>query len=238
MNALTSSWQESPHRGPARDPSDAKRHTVNGGGHPTRFHGGILSGAGNRVRNVNGMCVGETWRDGDDWRAEMEASIKDRDHPGRGIDFCKGVITLPEPLNGLLGPVDHPPRTEQELLEEMEAKMKEYPTLKEGWDGYDAEPLIPESLGDARKFLAHRPEGARVPFVALNTNGEVELHWEEKRVYADIVFEGDGKFHYFAIGRTLSGQDISHNAEDCVADSCWPDGLVEVVRIIDETAPG
>ncbi len=265
MNAFTSSWQESlhreglphghgatprlgegqesphreelPRREPVRDPGDVERRAVTGVAHPIGFHGGILGGAGNRVRNANGMRAGEAWRDGDDWLAEMESSIKDNDHPGRGVDLCKGVVTLPEPLNGILRFVDNPPQTEQELLEEMEAKMRVYPTLEEGWDGYDAEPLNPESLGDARKFLAHRPKGAKVPTVALSPTGEVGLYWEEKRVFAHIVFEGNGKFYYYAVGRTLSGKDISHDAEDCDADSCWPAGLLEAVRVIDETAP-
>ncbi len=236
MNALASSWQEPPHRGPVRDPNDAERRTVNGGVHLTRFHGGILGGAGNRVRNVSGMRAGETWMDGDDWLAEMESSIKDSDHPGRGMGLRESAETLPEPLNGLLRPATHPPRTERELLEMMEAKMRVYPTLEEGWDGYDAEPLIPESLGDARKFLAHRPKGARVPFVGICLTGEVGLYWEEKRVFAQITFEGNGKFYYHADCRTLSGQDISHQAEDCVADSCWPASLLEVVREIGRVA--
>ena len=86
--------------------------------------------------------------------------------------------------------------------------MKVYPTLEEGWDGYDAEPLVPGTLSDARKFLAHRPEGVKVPFVEINTTGEVGLYWEEGRIFALITFEGNGKFYYHAGCRTPSGKDI------------------------------
>ncbi len=236
MNAVTSSWQESlhregflhsdrfypsgtvvqgpPRREPVRDLGDAECRAVNGVAPLARSHADILGGAGNGVRNGNGMRAGEVWRRDVDWLAEMEASRKDS------------------------RPVDNPPQTEQELLEEMEAKMREYPTLKEGWDGYDAEPLIPGSLDDARKFLAHRPTGVKVPFVGLNAAGEIELYWEEKRVTADIVFEGNGKFYYYAVYRPLSGKDIWRQAEDCDADSRWPAGLVEVVREIGQAVPG
>lgn len=122
---------------------------------------------------------------------------------------------------------------EGKMLELIEKRLDEYSRLEADWDGYSASPASAESLRDARIFIGHRPQGLRLPYPALETNGEVGFTWEFGNVCADVILEGDGTFHYLARVRDKDGSESECSGEDCRADSEWPEDLVRALEKID-----
>ena len=60
----------------------------------------------------------------------------------------------------------------------------------EGWDGYDAAPVSPESGGRAEQLIGLLPEGIQAPNVVPEPTGDIGFEW----------FRGNGK--HFTLGIT------------------------------------
>lgn len=232
MSALGPPGQEAPHLGTAGGRGGVARHAGGGRADLAALHTGVRGDVESPEYSPSfwGQHLLPVVPHGLSGDAPQDSP------PDTITDLRSGPVMKPDLSNGFLRLVHYPFRTEQELLEKLEADMRRYPTLAEGWDGYGAEPLIPESLDDGRKFLAHRPKGVKVPFAELSPTGEFGLYWEEGRAFAQIVFEGNGKFYYLACCRPPVGEDIWHQGEDCDADSRWPAGLLDVVREVERAA--
>ncbi len=123
-----------------------------------------------------------------------------------------------------------PRRTESEMRELIETELSRYPTLQHGWDGYSAKPASPDSLRDVRKFLSMRPADVPLPYPALDCEGAVGVHWDNRDLSVAATFEGDGTF-YFVVFRYSGGKKIGwHGADDCPVDSEWPESLAGPLR--------
>ncbi len=123
-----------------------------------------------------------------------------------------------------------PRRTEAEMRELLETQLSHYATLPDDWDGYSSKAVSPDTLTDARKFLAMRPDDIRLPYPSLGTDGSVELCWDSADLSVSISFEGDGKFHFLVLrysGGKKTGRDW---AEDCPIDAEWPEALANPLR--------
>lgn len=65
-----------------------------------------------------------------------------------------------------------------------------------GWDGYDAEPLSPESVVSTGRLIELLPEGVKIPSVVPEPTGDIVLEWRT----------GDQK--YFTM--SISGQILTY----------------------------
>lgn len=56
----------------------------------------------------------------------------------------------------------------------------------QGWDGYDAEPVSPDSANSALELLKNLPDGIRTPTVVPEPNGDIALEWrtDEQRHFS------------------------------------------------------
>jgi hypothetical protein len=46
------------------------------------------------------------------------------------------------------------------------------------WDSYGAEPVIPEAIGNALKFIKALPLGVPIPAIATEPDGEIAFDWQ------------------------------------------------------------
>lgn len=92
-----------------------------------------------------------------------------------------------------------------------------------------------EAVNDALTFLDGRPGDIPLPYPEEGTEGDVGVYWDIRHanVFAEVTFEGDGTFAYFAV----------HGVPGAVAEKCgndgvdaadpWPDDLLRILRIQD-----
>lgn len=95
----------------------------------------------------------------------------------------------------------------QKLYQDLAA----YSKLEPGWDGYNADPVMPGSLIDARVFVSSLPPQYFLPEPMLASDGEISLYWEINGVYLEASFPGDGTYHYiFNAGSVRFASDDVH----------------------------
>ena len=119
--------------------------------------------------------------------------------------------------------------SESELREEL----RSYARLDENWDGNGAKAPSQEAVNDAFTFLDGRPGDIPPPYPEEGTEGDVGVYWDfrDAQVFAEVTFEGDGTYAYFAV-RGVPG---------AVADKCgndgmdvrgpWPDDVLRILRL-------
>jgi len=68
------------------------------------------------------------------------------------------------------------------------------------WDGYDASPIMPRTIGVASRFLEALPIGTRMPIVGAEPDGEVTFEWyrSPRRILSVSISPG-GEIHYAAL---------------------------------------
>ena len=74
-----------------------------------------------------------------------------------------------------------------------------------------------EAVNDALTFLDGRPGDIPLPYPEEGTEGDVGVYWDIRHahVFAEVTFEGDGTFAYFAV----------HGVPGAVAEKCGNDGV-------------
>lgn len=129
---------------------------------------------------------------------------------------------------------DEPPRRddfpEEEIQREIDEKFALYEILEPGWDSYEADPLNPKSLADARKFLEQRPKDIRLPFPELGSDGIVGLYWDVKRGYASVGFEGNGLFSYYVRMSQDGAAPRKFLGDDYPYSDGWPEEFLSILR--------
>lgn len=110
-----------------------------------------------------------------------------------------------------------------------------YAHLDDNWDGDGANAPSQEAVNDALTFLNGRPSDIPLPYPEEGTEGDVGVYWDIRHahVFAEVTFEGDGTFAYFAV----------HGVPGAVAEKCgkdgvdaadpWPDDMLRILRIQD-----
>jgi hypothetical protein len=66
-----------------------------------------------------------------------------------------------------------------------------------GWDGYDAQPISPQTQRNARAFLEDLPMWLQAPDIVPEPDGEIAIEWDlgPGRIFSVSI--GDtGKLHY------------------------------------------
>lgn len=93
------------------------------------------------------------------------------------------------------------------------------------WDGYEAEPVIRESIEHARSFLRALPLGMAPPTLGVEPDGQVTLEWyASPRRLLSVSMSPDGNLHYAA----LIGATRQFGTEPFFGEV--PRAIVELIR--------
>lgn len=120
--------------------------------------------------------------------------------PASYLELSYDSILVPSTLVG----------AKESAMQRLRRELESYKSLKEGWDGYCAEPANQHSIMDARVFLSSLPESLPVPSPMLASDGEVSLFWETGKGYLEASFPGDSTYHYIfnAPGIRVGADDL------------------------------
>ena len=70
----------------------------------------------------------------------------------------------------------------------------------EGWDGYDAAPVTPETYMNAYEVVESLPRGIPVPAVGAEPDGQLTFEWySNPRRLLSVSVTPDGDLHYAAL---------------------------------------
>jgi hypothetical protein len=119
----------------------------------------------------------------------------------------KAVMKYEEAFGLLSVPIGHVDKTAK--LEQVIEQLIEYLNLKEDWDGYGGVVPSEKTVNEAIQFVKTLPEIMPLPEPMIAGSGAIGLYWDEKGIYAEIGFEGDGTFWCYAENaqRDEAGQD-------------------------------
>jgi hypothetical protein len=99
-------------------------------------------------------------------------------------------------------------RNRQVHLQKLIGILYDYLGLPNDWDGYDGVAPKLKTIKDAIALIEILPNSIKLPKPMLGGSGVVGLYWEKNDIYAEICFEGDGSFWYYATdGNTEVGED-------------------------------
>ena len=118
---------------------------------------------------------------------------------------------------------------ESKLRQELDS----YVRLGDNWDGDGAKAPSQEAVKDALAFLDCRPGDIPLPFPEEGTEGNVGVYWDDRhaQMFAEVIFEGDGTYAYFAV-RGLPGNVTEKcGIDDLDVAAPWPDDLVRILRM-------
>ena len=122
-----------------------------------------------------------------------------------------------------------PKRSQPSMQDRLDATLLSYLALPEGWDGYQGSPVPQEAVEDAMFFASLRPADIRIPYAQVSSTGEVGLYWREEGVHAEVFFEGNGTYYYYASWTDADGNEIERYKDDCKISDGWSEGLLEVL---------
>lgn len=77
------------------------------------------------------------------------------------------------------------------------ADIAEYVGRAEGWDGFEARPIDPLAISDARQFVSLLPDEVPPPLDQPCADGEVSLIWRFGDSFAEVSFPGDHTFYWY-----------------------------------------
>jgi hypothetical protein len=60
----------------------------------------------------------------------------------------------------------------------------------QGWDGYNAQPVLRESAGSVADFVRNLPEGIQMPTVVPEPDGDLALEWQAGEHLFSVSFSG------------------------------------------------
>ena len=129
-------------------------------------------------------------------------------------------------------PCEIPRRSEAERR--LRSELTSYAELDDNWDGQGAKTPPQRAISDVLTFLDGRPEDIPLPYPEEGSEGEVGVYWdygEDTGIFAEVTFEGDGSYAYFAV----------HGTPDDVREKCggdgfevagpWPADMVRILRV-------
>ena len=109
-----------------------------------------------------------------------------------------------------------------------------YVQLNDDWDGNGAKVSSQTAIDDALTFLNTRPADLPLPYPEGGTEGDVGIYWEDidSQVFAEVNFEGDGTYAYFAV-RGTPGNVLEKCGKDGVdVNEPWPEDLRKILHRI------
>ncbi len=93
-------------------------------------------------------------------------------------------------------------------------KLNSYLSLPDDWDGYDGVAPSKQTVDDAIRLLHLLPNRISIPKAMLGNLGTVGYYWEKENLYAEICFDGDQTFWYYA-----KDKDIERGEDDVSLNS-------------------
>ena len=81
--------------------------------------------------------------------------------------------------------------------EELIGEIREWALLDHNWDGEGAALPSETSLRDAAHFVSALTNDTPMPAPMLHATGRAGLYWDERGLYADLEFLGDGRVTYY-----------------------------------------
>ena len=124
-----------------------------------------------------------------------------------------------------------------EIEAELRQELLSYARLEDNWDGDGAKAPSREAVNDALTFLEGRPDDIPPPYPEEGTDGDVGVYWDylQTKVFAEVIFEGDGTFAYFAV-RGVPGMVVEKYGNEGVnVVGPWPAELLRILRLRDST---
>ena len=127
------------------------------------------------------------------------------------------------------------------LTSEAESKLRQqlvsYAHLDDNWDGDGAKTPSQAAINDALTFLNGRPADIPLPKPEEGTEGDVGVYWDHSHahVFAEVSFEGDGTYAYFAVHGVPGAVTEKCGNDDMDAAAPWPHDMLRILRIQDPT---
>ena len=124
-----------------------------------------------------------------------------------------------------------PHRSEAERT--LRSELASYAELADNWDGQGAITPPQTAIRDALAFLDRRPEDIPLPCPEEGSEGEVGVYWdyEDTGIFAEVTFEGDGTYAYFAVRGTPNDVSDKCGEEGLEVAGPWPADLVRILRV-------
>jgi hypothetical protein len=85
----------------------------------------------------------------------------------------------------------------QDRLQLLTTELNLYRDLSDGWNGPDSVGPNSSDIDDAQGLVAQLSAGLPIPKAMISSSGTIGLYWNTDHAFADIEFEGDGKFSLF-----------------------------------------
>ena len=131
-----------------------------------------------------------------------------------------------------------PPRlatAAQDVETDLRQELASYVGLSDNWDGAGARAPSRAAVHDALTFLDRRPADIPLPSPDEGTEGTVGVYWDnsDTHVFAEVTFQGDGKFAYFAVHGVPNAVVAKCGKDDIEVTTPWPDDLLRILRIQD-----
>ena len=124
-----------------------------------------------------------------------------------------------------------------ELTSEAEAELcrqlLSYTEYRTDWDGEGGTVPSLAAANNALSFLANRPADIPLPYPECGTEGDIGLYWDNKdaRIFAEVAFEGDGTYAYFAVHGDPGAVAEKCGGENMNIGRSWPDEMLRILRI-------
>lgn len=91
-------------------------------------------------------------------------------------------------------------KIKDDIKNEMLSAVERIKSLKEGWDGNDAEQASEAAVSDAITFIEHFPLSViHKPVITLAADGEINFFWKLENFSLDLGLYGDGHYSYYGI---------------------------------------
>ena len=123
--------------------------------------------------------------------------------------------------------------SEVESESELRQELLSYARLDENWDGNGAKAPLQEAVNDALTFLDDRPRDIPPPYPEEGTEGDVGIYWDfrDAQVFAEVTFEGDGTFAYFAVRGVPGAVAEKYGSDGVDVVGPWPDDILRILRL-------
>ena len=116
---------------------------------------------------------------------------------------------------------------------ELRNELASYADLGDNWDEEGAKAPTQRAVNDALCFLNRKPAGIPFPYPEVGAGGEVGVYWEDRktRIFAEVNFEGDGTYAYFAVHGTPDAVESKCGEDGLDVTRDWPEDLKQILRL-------
>ena len=112
-------------------------------------------------------------------------------------------------------------------------ELASYAELADNWDGQGAKRPPQKTIRDALSFLDRRPDDIPLPDPEQGSEGEVGVYWDDADtgIFAEVTFEGDGTYAYFAVRGTPVDVGEKYGGDGFEVAAPWPADMVRLLRL-------